>query len=58
MPKSPVAHGAGNINLKGKKSKVLSCNCCEAIDFRERELARQAQKEIRHAYKFDDHKAD
>lgn len=26
----------GNVNMKGKKTKVLSCRCCEAIDHREK----------------------
>lgn len=47
MFKSPVPRGAGNINLKGKKSKLLLCRCCEAIDFREIEHARRDKKTIR-----------
>ncbi len=38
---------AGNINLKGKKYKLLSCKCCVVQDFRYREKVKQAKKEIR-----------
>lgn len=37
---------AGNVKLKGKKSKVLQCGCCLAQDFRLRELIRGKQNEI------------
>lgn len=47
--KSPVAHGAGNINLKGKKYKLLRCGCCEVIDFREDYKKYIAKKEIQNA---------
>lgn len=47
MPKSPVAHGAGNVNMKGKKHKTMRCGCCYCIDFREDELKKEHQKEIR-----------
>lgn len=30
--KSPVAYGAGNHNLKGKKHKLLRCGCCVVIN--------------------------
>ncbi len=38
---------AGNINLKGKKYKLLSCKCCVVQDFRYREKVKEAKKEIR-----------
>lgn len=47
MPKSPVAHGAGNVNMKGKKYRVMRCRCCWCIDFREDELKKEHIKEIR-----------
>lgn len=28
---------AGQYNLKGKKYKTLSCNCCEVVDLRSKE---------------------
>jgi phosphoribosylformylglycinamidine (FGAM) synthase-like amidotransferase family enzyme len=46
MPKSPVAHGAGNVNMKGKKYKLMRCRCCVCIDFRDRELKKEHRKEI------------
>lgn len=27
---------AGNVNMKGKKTKRMSCGCCSCIDFREK----------------------
>ena len=36
----------GNVNLKGKKSKLLSCGCCEAYNFKEKELIKEMNKEI------------
>ena len=49
MPKSPVAHGAGNVNMKGKKYKLMRCRCCVCIDFRERELKKDHTKEMKEA---------
>lgn len=53
MPKSPVygmgrnykktagsRHAAAaNVNMRGKKSKLMRCGCCECIDFREKNKA-------------------
>lgn len=36
----------GNVNMKGKKYKLLSCRCCEAQDLREKELKKEHNKEI------------
>lgn len=47
MPKSPVVRGAGNVNMKGKKYRVLRCRCCYCIDFREDELRKEHMKEIK-----------
>jgi hypothetical protein len=47
MVHSPVAHGAGNVNMKGKKRKVMNCRCCVCMDFRDRELAKEHKKEIK-----------
>ena len=47
--KSPVAYGAGRINMKGKKEKVLSCGCCIVYDFRDDYKKKLDEKEIRDA---------
>lgn len=44
MPRSNVAYGAGRINMKGKKTKVLGCKCCICIDFRDKELKKYHAK--------------
>ena len=49
MPKSPVANHAGNVNMKGKKYKLLRCNCCVCMDFRYRELEKEHKKEMKEA---------
>ena len=46
MPKSPVAYGAGNVNMKGKKHKRMGCGCCDCYDFRDRELEKEHKKEM------------
>lgn len=46
MPKSSVAGGAGNINMKGKKHVRLRCGCCDCIDFRGKELKKDHRKYI------------
>lgn len=38
------AFRVGNANLKGRKTKRLKCGCCTAINFREKELEKEAQK--------------
>lgn len=47
MPKSPVPRGAGNINMKGKKHRMMSCGCCYCIDYREDELKKEHMKQMR-----------
>ena len=37
--------GCGNIHLKGKKHKLLSCMCCEVNDEREQILAKLSKRE-------------
>jgi len=44
MPRSPVVHGAGRINMKGRRYKLLSCKCCQCIDFRDGELKKEHNK--------------
>ena len=47
MPRSPTHLGAGNVNLRGKKSKMMACGCCDVIDFRdEYETTRSAREEL------------
>ena len=38
---------AGQINLKGKKQKLLSCKCCVVRDLREGDIEKQDWKEAR-----------
>jgi hypothetical protein len=47
MPRSPAVHGAGRINMKGKKYKLMYCKCCVCIDFRDRELEKEHKKEMK-----------
>ncbi len=37
----------GSINLKGKKSKILSCGCCEIINLRAKSLKDYLIKELK-----------
>ena len=46
MPRSPT-RGAGNVNMKGKKEKLMRCRCCVCLDFRDRELYKEHKKEMR-----------
>ena len=43
----PHHPAAANINMRGKKSKSMSCWCCECIDMREDIQAKEHRKEIR-----------
>ena len=43
------AFAVGNVNLKGKKTKLLRCGCCEAVNFKEDELKKIHKKEMRNA---------
>ena len=40
---------AGQINMRGKKYKLLRCRCCECIDFRDKFLKKEHDKEIKAA---------
>jgi hypothetical protein len=45
--KSPVFGGrAGNVKCKGKKTKLMSCLCCEMINSKWSERWKEAKKEI------------
>lgn len=37
----------GRFNLKGKKSKQLSCGCCDIINFKEEILKKIVMKEMK-----------
>lgn len=39
---------AGNANLKGKKTKTLSCQCCDLRNFKDEELLKEHEKEIQY----------
>ena len=43
------AFGAGNANLKGRKTKRLRCGCCTAVNCKEDQLKKEHKKEMRHA---------
>lgn len=47
MPRSPVAHGAGNVNMKGKKYKLMKCKCCVCLDLRDNYKERLDKKTIK-----------
>ncbi len=39
--------GGGNLNLKGKLSRLCSCRCCAMINVKQKILKREHQKEIK-----------
>lgn len=47
--KSTARH-VGSVNLRGKKSLTLRCRCCEAQNFKDRELKREHTKQIKESY--------
>lgn len=38
---------SGRFNLKGKKSKLLSCGCCEVINYKEEKLKKIVMREMK-----------
>lgn len=44
---------AGNVKMKGKKHKLMSCKCCVCSDFREKYDVELMQKEINSYYALD-----
>ena len=44
-----TARNVGNVNLKGKKTRLLRCGCCEAVNVKEDELRKEHKKEMRNA---------
>jgi hypothetical protein len=49
MAKSPVAHHAGRINMKGKKFSFMTCRCCFVINFKDKFREKEDKKTIRDA---------
>lgn len=46
-PRGSTNHpAAANVNMRGKKSKAMSCWCCECIDMRDKLRAAEHNKEI------------
>lgn len=46
--KSPVFGArAGNVKLRGKKTKLMSCKCCHMINCKWEYRFKQAEKEIK-----------
>lgn len=43
--------GAGQVNMKGKREKVMSCNCCFCLDKRDEMLSAIHRKEMNHPEK-------
>lgn len=41
------AGNMGNVKMRGRKHKVLSCRCCICIDLREAKERRRIEREIR-----------
>lgn len=39
----------GSINLRGKRSRVLNCQCCVALDLRDKVLENEARREMQDA---------
>jgi hypothetical protein len=45
----PHHAAAANINMRGKKTKLMSCLCCVCVDMREKILYNIHKKEMRDA---------
>ena len=37
---------AGQVNMKGKKTKLMRCRCCTCVDLRDKFLKKEHEKEI------------
>lgn len=46
-PKAVMRASAANVNMHGKKHKVMGCYCCYCVDLREDILKKLHTKEIR-----------
>lgn len=42
-----IGNVAGQIDLKGKKYKLLSCKCCVLQNLKDKEHSKEAKKEMR-----------
>lgn len=49
MKSIPQSLNPGNLKMHGKKTQLMRCGCCEAQNFKHRELDREHEKEIRRA---------
>jgi len=49
-PRGPFHAAAGNINMRGKKEKNMSCWCCICIDMRDKMRDKEHEKEMRGHY--------
>ena len=38
---------AGQVNMKGKKYKLMYCGCCTCVDMRDKELEKEHKKEMK-----------
>ena len=47
MKSQGVGGVAGNVNLRGKKCKMLSCRCCDVINLKDDYLKKLFEKEIK-----------
>jgi G3E family GTPase len=45
--KRTIHASAGNVNMRGKRTKRMGCLCCECMDLRPRMLRQIAQNELR-----------
>lgn len=48
---SHFRHVAGNVKMHGKKRRVLSCRCCDVVDFRESYFTKLVNKGLELARK-------
>lgn len=37
----------GNVKMRGKLTKILSCKCCDMVNFKPQERVKEAKKEIK-----------
>lgn len=51
--RSPRHIGAGDVNMRGKKTRAMRCGCCVCLDFREAHKALVDKKEMREAKRGD-----
>lgn len=49
MKSSSSGGAAGNIKMRGKKTRMYSCGCCDAVNFKWDYRKKMDNKEIREA---------